>query len=77
MIVAGSVDVTKIGVTVKVAVVAPPAIFIEAGTVAALTFELLSVTVPPMLGAGPPMVTVAVTVPCDPPITEDWDNVND
>ena len=51
------------------ALVAPPAIFTEARTVAAFTLELLSVTVTPAVGAGPLRVTVPATLVDVPPIT--------
>ena len=42
-------------------VVLPDATFTDTGTVAAAVFELLSVTIAPVLGAIPESVTVPVT----------------
>lgn len=62
--------VTVLVVTANVAVNAPLAIFTEAGTVAAVAFELTSVTTAPAAGAGPLRVTVPLTTSVDPPITD-------
>lgn len=53
--------VTFLWATVKVTVVFPDATFTDTGTVATAVFELLSVTVAPVLGAIPDRVTVPVT----------------
>ena len=61
MIVTDVAVVTFLWATVKVIVVFPEATFTLEGTVAAAVFELLRVTVAPVLGAIPESVMVPVT----------------
>jgi len=64
-----SLLVTNLCEIVNVAVDAPPANLIVAGTDATLGSVLVRVIVSPAAGAGPLKVTVPVTVVCEPPTT--------
>jgi hypothetical protein len=75
VIVTDLVAVTSLCVTLKLIVSAPLRIFTLAGTVTTLVFELVNVTVSPVVGASPVSSTVPDTGVFEPPTTDVGDSV--